>query len=202
MTKTDKKKRQLVARYDDDLARIREAERRYGARRKYLLGNLVMTLHDRKPKVAQKMIMEMAKLATREHDQAELTQLAHGIPSRSRIILLGALLLNYAERVPSDRRMFDMLRPLARPGDRDILADVFEHHERYRNISDIYDTPEEAAERGVEKAERRQDAVRVLALRIAAKNGFPLPNDDDDSDIEGYLGHESSKPFKHQDDER
>jgi len=174
------KKRQLIARHDDDLARIRKAERKYDARRKYLLGNLVVILGKRKPKTAAWIILEATKLASGSHDKLELAQLARGQTTQSRIILLGALLLNYAGRAPLDRRVFDILRSLARPADRDMLADVFEHHERYRPVSDVLDNREEAAARAAEKAERRRDAVRLVAMRMAARDGIPLSNDDDD----------------------
>lgn len=187
MPKNETKKRQLIARYDDDLARIRKAEREYDARRKYLLGNLVLVLGKRRPKAAAQIIQEAKKLASRDHDKAELEQLAEGRKARSRIILLGALLVDYAARAPSDRRVFDMLRPLARPADRDLLADVFEHHEPYRTGLAVLDTPEEAAARNAEKAERLKDAVRMAAMRKAARDGFLLPagGEDDDEDDPG-----------------
>lgn len=181
------KKRQIIARHDDDLSRLREAERKHRARRKFVLGNLVMILGKRNPKTATKIIAEAMKLASRDYDRAELAMLAKGQESRSRIILLGALLLSYAERTPLDRRVFDALRPFARPEDRDLLLDVFVHYDRYRTRCEKLDTPEEGAARSAEKAARRRDSVRLAAIQKAARKGILLPIVDEDDDGEGVL---------------
>lgn len=180
MKKQGTGKQKLLGRHVDDLARIRKAERDHESRRKYVLGNLVLVLGRQAPGTAAQIIRETAKLASRDYDRAELRELEMGNVSYSRTILLGALLLNYAEQVPSDRRVFDALRPLARPEDRGLLADVFVHHERYRPGSRLFDTPEEYAARNAEKAERRKDIIRLAAMHRIAREGFSLPSDDDD----------------------
>lgn len=203
MTLQKTKQHQLKARHEDELARLREAERKQDSRRKYILGNLVWVLRKHKPKDGTSIIEAAAKMASRDYDRAELAKLKQGSVSYSRIILLGALLLAYAERVPLDRRVFDMLRPFARPKDRELLADVFVHYDRYRPASDILDTPEEAAARSAEKADRRIDAVRLAAIEKAAKKGIFFPiSDDDDGEGEGDLGNRSSQPLRASGEER
>tara|TARA_Y100001951_G_C11296605_1_gene276147 strand:+ start:3704 stop:4318 length:615 start_codon:yes stop_codon:yes gene_type:complete len=204
MTNLRAKQHQLEARHNDELSRLREAERQQDSRRKYILGNLVWVLRKHKSNDGDRIISAAAKLASRDHDRAELAKLKQGAVSQSRIILLGALLLAYAERVPSDRRIFDMLRPFARPKDRELLADVFVHYDRYRPTSDVLDTSMEAAARSAEKADRRIDSVRLAAIEKAARGGLFLPVSDDDGDDDGEsdLGKCSAQPRKISGEER
>ncbi|WP_243252277.1 hypothetical protein [Sulfitobacter pontiacus] len=204
MTNLRTKKDQLKARHNDELARLREAERKQDSRRKYILGNLIWVLRKHKPDDGDRVISAAAKLASRDHDRAELAKLKQGAVSQSRIILLGALLLAYAERAPLDRRIFDMLRPFARPKDRELLADVFVHYDRYRPPSADLDTSAEAAARSAEKADRRIDSVRLAAIERAAREGLFLPvsDDDDDGDGESDLGGYSARFRKISGEER
>jgi hypothetical protein len=177
MTDYDKKKRQAMARHDDALARLKQEERSHDTRRKYVLGQLILIMGKKDPKAGRNLLGVLLTLAGKigqDIHPEEMSALIAGEETRSRVILAGALMLAYAEKVPEDRRTPRALRGYASEKARDLLADFFEEDE----LKTFRETGPTDAER-IERKEQHRDASRVAAQRLHARRmglAAPLPD--------------------------